>query len=128
MNERIEQAVQKKQNGYNCAQAVACCYYKELGMDEETLFALTQAFGAGMGTTEGSCGAISGAAVVVGLLNKDRSSSMQDIRMIMSAFKERNGSVLCKELKGTESGKVLRSCNDCVRDAVEFLEKVLSQK
>ena len=128
MNERIEQAVEKKQNGYNCAQAVACCYCKELGMDEETLFALTQAFGAGMGTMEGSCGAITGAATVVGLLNKDRSRSMQDIRMIMSAFKERNGSVLCKELKGIETGKMLRSCNDCVRDAVEFLEKVLNQK
>lgn len=128
MNERIEQAVEKKQNGYNCSQAVVCCYCKELGMDEETLFALTQAFGAGMGTTEGSCGAISGAAAVVGLLNKDRSRSMKDIRMIMSAFKERNGSVLCKDLKGIETGKVLRSCDDCVRDAVEFLEKVLNQK
>ena len=40
----------------------------------------------------------------------------------MGKFKERNCSTICKELKGIETKKVLRACNDCVADAAEFLE------
>ena len=40
-------------------------------------------------------------------------------------FAEQNSSLTCKELKGVETGKVLRSCPDCIMDAVEIAEKVL---
>lgn len=43
----------------------------------------------------------------------------------MMEFKDRNGTVICKELKGTETGHVVRECDDCIRDAVEFLEERL---
>ena len=33
-NLRCEKAVEKKHNGYNCAQAVACSFCKEASMDE----------------------------------------------------------------------------------------------
>ena len=46
---KCEKAVEKKHNGYNCAQAVACSFCDEAHMDEETLFNLTQGFGAGLG-------------------------------------------------------------------------------
>ena len=32
-NLRCEKAVEKKHNGYNCAQAVACSFCKEASMD-----------------------------------------------------------------------------------------------
>ncbi len=125
MEQRTEQAVQKKQCGYNCAQAVACTYCDYAGIDEETMKHLAQAFGTGLGTLEGSCGAISGAGLVLGMANKERQKTVQDIRSIMTAFKERNGSVTCRDLKGIETGVVLRECNDCVR---EFLEKQLREQ
>ena len=71
-NLRCEKAVEKKHNGYNCAQAVACSFCKEASMDEDTLKKITQGFGAGLGTMAGTCGAISGAAVVAGLINQDK--------------------------------------------------------
>ena len=61
-NSRCEKAVEKKHNGYNCAQAVACSFCKEASMDEDTLKKITQGFGAGLGTMAGTCGAISGPA------------------------------------------------------------------
>ena len=125
MKDRIEAAVQKKQQGYNCAQAVACAYCDCAGIDEETMKNIAQAFGVGMGTLEGSCGAIVGAGIVLGAINKERRKTTQDIRAIMTEFLERNGAVTCKELKGTETGVVLRACNDCVRDAAELLAKRL---
>lgn len=125
MNNRIEEAVKRKKCGYNCAQAVACAYCDYAGADEETMKDITQAFGTGMGTLEGTCGAIVGAGIVLGMANKERQQTVKDMRAIMTAFKERNGSVTCKVLKGIETGVVLRECNDCVGDAVELLGKQL---
>ena len=94
-------------------------------MDEDTLKKITQGFGAGLGTMPGTCGAISGAAVVAGLINQDKAGTSQTVRSVMNQFKQQNGTVICKDLKGVETGKVIRSCDDCVRDAVKFLEDAL---
>lgn len=127
-NSKCDKAIEKKHSGYNCAQAVACSFCEEAQMDEESLFNITQGFGAGLGTMEGTCGAISGAAVVAGLINQNRMGTSQNVRSIMNQFKQQNGTVICKELKGVETGKVIRSCDDCVRDAVKFLENGLNEQ
>ena len=88
---------------------------------------ITQGFAVGMGTMEGSCGAIAGAAVVLGMANDNPGKTFKDIRGIMSQFKDQNGSVICKELKGLETGEVLRECNDCVMDAAMLLEAALEE-
>ncbi len=125
MKSRVQQAVEKKNTGYNCAQAVACTYCDLAGVDEETMKNITQAFAGGMGTMEASCGALTGAAIALGMINKNPVKSMQNVRAIMSAFKEQNGTVVCKELKGIATGKVVRACSDCVYDAALFLEQQL---
>ena len=61
---------------------------KKPGVDEETLKAATEAFGVGLATMEGNCGALSGAAMVLGLIHKDRKKTTEDIRAIMTEFKE----------------------------------------
>ncbi len=125
MDTRVEEAVNKKKCGYNCAQAVACTYCDLAGVDEDTMKNITQAFAVGMGTMEGNCGAVTGAGVVLGMFNKDQKKTIADIRTVMTQFMERNGSVICKELKGLNTGRMLRGCNDCVKDAAEFLEKIV---
>ncbi len=126
MESRKELAVNKKRNGYNCAQAVACSFCDYAGIEEEQMKRITQAFGVGMGTMEGTCGAITGANVVLGLKNGgDRGKTVTEARKIMTDFQNQNGAVTCKVLKGIETGKMLRNCEDCVRDAVELLEKAL---
>ena len=74
------------------------------------------------------CGAISGAAVIAGLINQDKAGTSQTVRSVMNQFKQQNGTVICKDLKGVETGKVIRSCDDCVRDAVKFLEDALKSE
>ena len=122
MDTRVEDAVNKKRNGYNCAQAVLCTYCDLAGIDEESAKQMTQAFAGGMCTMEASCGAMTGAAIALGLINKQPGKTMMDIRDMMTAFKAQNKSVICKELKGIETGTVLRACDDCVRDAAMLLE------
>lgn len=127
MLNRVEKAVEKKKNGYNCAQAVACTYCDYTDGNEEDIYNATQAFGIGMATLEGNCGALSGAGVVIGLTNKDRNKTMQDTKTMIHEFKEKNSTVICKELKGIESGIVIRACEDCIRDTCVSLEKILEQ-
>lgn len=129
MKSRTDIAAQKKESGaYNCAQAVACTYADLTGLDEATIKNIGCGFGAGMGCMEGTCGAITGACVVLGLVTKDKAKAMGGMRHIINRFQERNGSIQCKALKGVETGKVLRDCTHCVTDAAEFLEEVLADE
>ena len=122
---RKQIAVAKKQSGYNCAQAVLCTYADIAGIDEEIAMRLAAPFGAGMGNMEGTCGAITGAGLVLGLAS-ERPSTRQ-MRQIMNKFQERNGATQCKLLKGVGTGEVLRECSDCVADAAEFLEEQIDK-
>lgn len=123
METRKQIAVEKKQCGLNCAQAVLCAYADIAGIDEATAMGLAAPFGAGMGNMEGTCGAIVGAGLVLGLCG----GSTRQARQIMNKFQERNGATQCKLLKGVGTGKVLRECSDCVADAAEFLEEQIGK-
>ena len=128
MESRKKIAAEKKRCGqYNCAQAILCTYYDRAGISEETAANVGGSFAAGMGTMEGTCGALVGAGMVLGLVNKDKSKSVQEMRQIMNKFKERNGATQCYMLKGLETNKVLRECPDCVADAAEFLEEIINK-
>ena len=127
MNTRVKEAEERKKNGYNCAQAVACSYSDLAGIDEETAKNLTPGVAGGFGgSMEGTCGALIGAVSMLGLINKNSPNTMQSARKIINAFKEQNGTVICRQLKGLDDGIIKRSCIDCVKDACVFLEEQLT--
>ena len=101
----------------NCCQAVAGAFADTLAMDEATLMNLASGFGSGMGTMEGTCGALAGAIVVAGL-RTGGNGTMSLSRKILPRFKELCGATICRDLKGIGTGKVLCSCEDCVRNAI----------
>lgn len=126
METRKEIAAEKKRcNSHNCAQAVVQTYADIAGIDDATAMNVANAFGGGMGNMEGTCGALVGAGIVLGLINKDKAKSMKQMRVIMNKFQERNCATQCKMLKGIGTKVVLRACPDCVADACEFLEDQL---
>lgn len=133
METRVEETITRHDKGYNCAQAVACTYADLVGMDEETMFKVTEALGLGGGCMEGTYGAVSGACALAGMKNStgclekpdSKASSYKLSKEITTRFKSKNGSVICKELKGVETGFMLRSCPDCIRDAAKLAEEVL---
>ena len=130
---RKEKANALHDKGYNCAQAVACTFADKVDVDEEVLFRACEGLGLGMGCMQGTCGAISGACVLAGFVNSsanlDAPNSKQATyklsRQIVEKFQARNQGTICKDLKGVETGKMLRACPDCIMDAVEFVEEVL---
>ncbi len=123
--ERKELAVDLKHNGHNCCQAVLCAFSDELNMSTETLDKIGAGFGGGMGCLEGTCGALVGANIALGLKTFEGRPILRDSASLLSEFNSKCGSTICKVLKGRDTGKVLCECDDCVRNAVEILEKKL---
>ena len=129
MDTRKHIASEKLENGtHNCAQAIICTYADLVGIDEETGRNLGNAFGSGMGNMEGTCGALVGAGITLGMFTKDRAKSMKGMKQMMNQFQQRNGATQCKLLKGGGTKVVLRECPDCVGDAAEFLEEQLGKE
>ena len=117
--ERKDYAAQRKRE-MNCCQAVLVAFADKLGKDEDELLRLGSGFGAGMGTMEGTCGALVGAIMVSSLLSGN-GEAMANSRSIMPRFKELCGATICRDIKGIDTGKVLCSCEDCVRNATEVV-------
>ena len=133
METRVEKTIERHNKGYNCAQAVACTYCDLVGMDEESMFKATEALGLGMGGMEGTCGAVTAACVIAGAKNStvemggpgSKGATYKISKEIVRRFKEESGSVICKELKGVETGTPAKACPDCVKDAARILEEVV---
>ena len=114
--ERQERASALKRE-MNCCQAVARAFADTLALDEATIMNLASGFGSGMGTMEGTCGALVGAIMVAGLRSQGKGTPAL-ARTILPRFKELCGATACRDLKGIGTGKVLCSCDNCVRNAV----------
>ena len=127
LEERMDYAARRKSE-MNCCQAVLVAFADRLGKGEDELKRLGSGFGSGMATMEGTCGALVGAIMVSSLLSAE-GEARSNSRAIMSRFKELcGGATICRDLKGIETGKVLCSCEDCVRNAVRVAGETLKAK
>jgi C_GCAxxG_C_C family probable redox protein len=142
---RAEKAVSCFKEGFSCAPAVLSAYASEFGLDNETALKIATGFGAGMGRMCETCGAVTGAFMVIGLKygkskaddSQAREKTYELVREFASRFKARNGSIVCKELLGCdlgtpegmklakETGVTATLCPKLVQDAVEILEEIL---
>lgn len=128
-----ERAARLHGNGYNCCQAVLLTFCDELGVDPVTAFKIGEGFGLGMGGMENTCGALSGAIMLAGLKNSDgdldhpktKAGTYRISRELTEAFKEKTGALVCRDLKGIDTGKVLCSCPKCIDSAVQIVEEIL---
>lgn len=133
IEERVAEIKDKHTRGYNCAQIVLCSYAEELGIDEETLFRISEGFGAGMGGMMQTCGAVTAMFMALGLANSSgdlqacgtKTQTMKKVRELAAEFEKKNGSIVCRELKGIDTGKVLRSCDGCIEDGIRILGEYL---
>lgn len=125
---RIARAHALHESGCNCSQAVLCAFSDVLGVDESTLFRVSEAFGLGMGRMD-TCGAVTGMYMVTGLTMSSggaasgitKGATLKKTKELSDIFADKNGSMVCRELKGVGTGKVLRSCPGCIEDAVRIL-------
>ena len=126
INEAAKIAVEfKQQHGCNCCQAVLLALKDQVDMSEEELRRLGAGFGLGLGNMEGTCGALIAAAIIAGF---NTNVTKAAVRELNERFKSMCGAITCEDIKGRYTGKILCSCDDCVKNAVlayvEMLEKI----
>ena len=100
----------------SCSAALLSTYADIAGISVED--AITKAMPMSGGRM-GKCGAVLAAEEVLKVKAPDK------IEQLEKLFEEKNGSVMCNELKGRTGGPVLRSCPGCVEDASVILEQLL---
>lgn len=142
---RGEDAAELFRGGWSCSQAVVCAFAQDFGIDEKTALRLSCGLGGGMSHTGNTCGAVSGALMVIGmkygrtelddLAAKDRTYELA--QRFVKEFARRNRSVNCTDLVGydlsdpaalaeaREKKVIYAKCSKYVRDAGEILEEVL---
>ena len=134
-------------NSYNCAQAVITAYAEDFGLEQDTALSMAVGFGGGMGRLQETCGAVSGAIMVLGLSSGFKEGDSREkidevyakVRGFVEDFKKEKGTVKCRELLGcnlmTEEGhkffvenKLRENCRGYIRFACELLDRYLAKK
>ena len=132
---KAKEAVACFNSGFNCSQAILSTYCEALGLNRETALKLACGLGAGMGRLQETCGAVSGAYLVIGLkCGNDKEKTYALVREFARRFEARNKTTNCRALLGVDlmlgdkaaaSQRVREVCPAAVRDAAEILESIL---
>lgn len=129
--------------GFNCAQSVFAAFSQEMNMTPEQCLKIASAFGGGMGM-QSTCGAVTGALMVIGGLKGYTSSTDNDkkqqhkllSRLFLERFARENDGLTCRELVGYDFAAkesidpVLKKkanediCPSLVESAVRFVEEL----
>lgn len=144
MLKKSEKARELFKTGLNCSQSVVAAFADVLGLSEQTAARLSAGLGGGVGRQREVCGAVSGAAMVLGFVfggedGKDKKRAYEKVREFSDEFKRRNRFIVCRELLGldktlsesaTPSERTAeyykkRPCADLVFGAAEILEGIL---
>ncbi len=144
MMNRSEQAKELFLSGYNCAQSVVLTFADDLKFSKELAQKMAAGFGGGMGKQQETCGAVTGAIMVLGLLkgeevnNNDelKTAAYGGVKELTREFVASYKTIQCRELIGcdlnTPEGsakfkeeKLMENvCAGCVEKAVQILDKL----
>jgi C_GCAxxG_C_C family probable redox protein len=128
-------------NRVNCCQGVLTTFCEELGLDRSLALKLAMGFGGGMGRGGLTCGAVTGAYMVIGLKQAQVNSETKErvyamVRDFGQEFARIYGSTECRKLLGYDlsqpeeyaqvkaKGLFSTFCPRMVAGAIEILEKM----
>ena len=110
--ERGERAERIFNEGFNCCQAVVLAFadilQESFGLSETVLASMGSGFGGGFGRMREVCGAVSGMTLMAGFIHpasdpsvkSDRAANYALVQKFAAAYREDNGSIVCRELLG----------------------------
>ena len=146
----IERAGELFLEGFNCSQSVFTAFCHRFGMDEETAKKVSAGLGGGVGRMREVCGAVSGAAMVLGSVAsaasgddaEGKAKNYELVHEFSERFKERHGgTVICREMlkldipmentaipeNRTAEYYKNRPCLKAVEDAAEILCQIIKE-
>lgn len=146
MKSKEEIAIESFRSGLNCSQSVVSAYAEEMNFDRNLALSISCGFGGGMGRLQETCGAATGAFMVMGIHycrkysdNKDRKeTTYAAIQKFSKEFTVLHGTMNCMELINvdlkTEDGhRILKErnlsenvCEKCILDSIKITEDILN--
>jgi len=144
-NSKVNDAIYCFNSGFNCSQSVLSVYSEEFGLSKDIALKTACGLGAGMGRLQETCGAVTGAFLVIGMKygnnnHNDKTAKEQTYALVQEfalRFEERNKTTKCSDLLGVNlqsvdkslaSKRVREICPGLVKDAVEILESIFASK
>lgn len=130
MNEHVEKAMAFRNEVpmiSNCAQAVLRAYAPEIGMSDELALAIGKNFGRGMKCGE-TCGAITGALMVLGALGLDTPNKANEFRKRIAD--KHNGMTRCADLLRANAQTYTpmeEHCNGLIVEAIEAIDEMVKE-
>jgi C_GCAxxG_C_C family probable redox protein len=120
--DKVLKAIECFKEGFSCSQAVLSAFCEPLGLDRNNALKISQSFGGGMAHMGETCGAVTGAFMVIGLkhgrtrANDDlaKEKTYELVQEFAQRFRSQHGSIICKELLGYDLSK-----NDEAKEAQE---------
>ncbi|MHA2282126.1 MAG: C-GCAxxG-C-C family protein, partial [Promethearchaeota archaeon] len=100
---RIEKAISYFADGFSCSQSILSAFGTDFGLNTELALKIATGFGGGMGRLGGTCGAVTGAIMVIGLKYgrykiedmESKEKTYKLVREYMDNFIKVNGSTVC---------------------------------
>lgn len=109
---------------YNCAQAVVLPFADKIGLSEAQACDLAEHFGSGM-RHGGTCGAVSGAMMVLGLIGAPNEKTVEFLRKFRSQdYQQLECAVLLKQAH--EAGVERKChCDGLIERSIAILEEII---
>jgi C_GCAxxG_C_C family probable redox protein len=143
--DKVSHALSTFDNGFNCSQSVLAAFCNEFGLHDESAFRIACGFGGGMGRMAKTCGAVTGAFMVIGLKygqtqGDDKAAKEKTYALVKEftgLFAKEHGAIECHELLAcdisTPEGLSVANVKDLfkticpkyVESAVKILEKIV---
>lgn len=103
---RADRAAALFESGYSCGQAVVCAFADKMGLPEEDALLLSAALGGGLCRMRETCGAFTGALIVLGKVcgsadaadTQAKAALYAQGQLIGIQFQQRFGTLCCREL------------------------------
>lgn len=144
MPSHAERALEFFQNGYNCAQSVVLAYAEDLSLTQHQTASLAAGFGGGIGRKQYTCGAVTGAVMVLGCLfydernrNESKARVYEIVRSFVDSFEKTYSCSDCKGLLGVDLSTPIgvedakrrnlsrEICDGIIRDICKKLDAII---
>lgn len=147
MKSKRDVAIDNFRSGLNCAQSLVTAFAEELDFDSEMAARISCGFGGGMGRLQETCGAATGAFMILGIHhckkytgNTDRKeATYADVQKFSVQFKTAYGTMDCisllnYDLKTEEGQRQIKEnnlhevvCEKCISDSIRFVEELIKK-
>lgn len=136
VKDHVSEAREMFASGFSCSQAILGTFCEEYGLPKDVALRIASPFGGGFGGLGRTCGALTGAMMVVGLKYGASKSNDPDAKTLtkqktqelVETFEREHGTCMCSELIGNAygaDGQGLEKHSVIMNTCPKFLETVI---